>query len=200
MHLPFWLALGIQNMLLICLEKLIAADSILAGRRGVVVRSSWLVRSGDDWSDPIFDLGFLWKHSCFRLDELVDLCSPASLRYQALFLLAQNGQKWNWHPLLSARVVNRSCWLTVTLLLIQPLQTHQRLTMMKVHQPTVPASAKQFALTEKIVWPFQLDDLQTRSKSSAMPGTTGVAASRHEPQLPNYPSHNMPQLFQLRLK
>ena len=32
-------------------------------------------------------------------DVLEDLCSPANLRYQARSLLAQNGQKRNWHPL-----------------------------------------------------------------------------------------------------
>jgi hypothetical protein len=32
-------------------------------------------------------------------DVLEDLCSSANLRYQARSLLAQNGQKRNWHPL-----------------------------------------------------------------------------------------------------
>ena len=42
-------------------------------------------------------------------DVLEDIRSPANLRYHARSLLAQNGQKRNWHPLLSARVANRSC-------------------------------------------------------------------------------------------
>ena len=36
-------------------------------------------------------------------DALEDLCSPANLRYQARSLLAQYGQKRNWHPLFCPR-------------------------------------------------------------------------------------------------